>query len=192
MSLPNDQLSTTPRPTQLLSPDSLQSSTGYDYELGGVGLNDPSQGLQVQTWVAYQVGADIIVADEADNETVVTSPGAVDSLSLAFDQNMQPAIAYEQSGASHLYWFDTTIPGFVTLDFPGVRTPRLCMDEKRALNISQSDIILAYIRDDRLYYRQQRDRFTVEREPDDTYDATGLRLRNVGMGDNNRLHFLLS
>jgi hypothetical protein len=53
-----------------------------------------------------------------------------------------------------------------------------------------TDIILAYIRDNTLYYRQQRDRYGIERTL-----RTGLfdsvKLRNIGMARNYRLYFEL-
>ena len=53
MSLPAGGLSSSVVAADLLEPDNWRRpSLLVDYELGGVALNDPSQGLQVQPWVA--------------------------------------------------------------------------------------------------------------------------------------------
>lgn len=192
MALPNDVLASQSISGALLSPDSLATSIAYDYEQGGAGLNDPSQGLQVQTWAAYDSGDDIIFEDEAGVQTAVISvAGGVKALSISFDQNMRPHVAYVDSAdLAHLYWYDTVLAMAVTTPFPGIATPRLAHDDKRTLESGSSDIIFAYVRGGGLYYRQQRDRFDTERVLDPAIGA--LRLRNVAMGKNNRLHFHLS
>lgn len=192
MALPNNRLSTTAEDSGLLSPDSLAASATYDYEQGGVGLNDPSEGLQVQTWAGYASGDNIIFEDEGGATTVVTTvPGGVRALSISFDQNMRPHVAYvDSAGLANLYWYDTILAMPVTTPFPGITNPRLAHDDKRRMESGSSDIILAYVRDAGLYYRQQRDRFDTERVLDPAIGA--LRLRNVAMGTNHRLHFILS
>lgn len=191
MSLPNNSLSLTPQPAAFLSPDSLVSSRLVDRERGGIALNDPSQGLNVRDWSAYLVGNDITVAVESGPSSVIITRPNVETLSLAFDQNMRATIAYTQAGVSKLWWFDTNAGMMVDTTFAGATYPRLCMDDKRTLEVGASDIILAYLRDGGLYYRQQRDRFQIERLLQSGI-ASYLRLRNIGMHAGNRLQFELS
>lgn len=151
-------------------------------ERGGVALNDPSQGINSYVWTA--------VADETTGKVVLTRDGArsttlgifgpLRSISLAFDQNMQPALAYVNFARDcKLYWYDSTVPGYVTLTMPaGARDPCLTFDDKRTELITGADILLFYTIGTNLYYRQQRERFTVERL---IYTGVQGRLFHVGM-----------
>lgn len=160
-----------------------------DYELGGLALNDPSQGLSVQLWTLRKVGNDLVVFDAANVGTVViTVPDAI-RISLAFDQNMKPMIAYSTPTSSYLYWFDTFLNANTTTEFPGTSFLRLGLDERRQVLINNSDVILAYHVGNSLRYRQQRDRFQTERTL--VADMGTTRLTAVAMNTAYRLQFKL-
>ncbi len=192
MSLPDQQLSSTPVPGTVLGPDVLTTDRRYDYEWGGIALNDASQGLRVQVWTAYIIGDDIVLdPDDGPAQTLLSVPGGVAAVSLAFDRNMRPVVAYVTSaGLTRLFWYDTLVADEVDTPFPGIENPRVCHDDKRDMQASSSDVIFAYTRDGDLYYREQRDRYGVERLLQ--ADIGAVRLRNIGMGDNLRLHFVLA
>lgn len=134
-----------------------------DYELGGVAIGDPSGGLSVQVWTARYVGGQIVVDDAALNRTVLLTVAGVLKLSLAFDQNMRPNIAYQTAAGSFLYWFDTFANAFTTTAYPDARNPAVTLDERREVLMNNSDVIFAYQKAaGGLYYRQQRDRFQTE------------------------------
>jgi hypothetical protein len=70
------------------------------------------------------------------------------------------------------------------------RSPRLTLDDKRSSQFGNSDVMFGYMRGQSLCYRQQRDRYTIERVlrtdlPED------IRLKNIGMMSNWRLKFNL-
>jgi hypothetical protein len=80
---------------------------------------------------------------------------------------MNAAIAYVANGTAKLYWYDPVIEGYNV--FPiggGASSPVVCHDDKRDFVVltGGSDVLLFYIRADKFYYRQQRERYTVERE----------------------------
>lgn len=167
MSLPGDRLPNTAPPAPLLSPDSLgRQARIIDYERGGIALNDPSQGLDVQDWQARLVGNEIRVSPAPyTTETVVVTEAGITELSLAFDQNMAPNIAYMALGQAKLYWYDTTLGAQTTTILDAdVRSPFLTLDDKRpfATTIGSNDVLLFYIRSNRLCYREQRDRYNNE------------------------------
>ncbi len=191
--IPMGRLSTTAMSAAFKSPDSVDPPSGLvDYELGGIGLNDPSQGLQVQVWTARIDPAtdDVLVGAGASPEVAVFNAPNVTELSLAFDQNMRPVIAYVQAGQAKLRWYDT-VPGtnVITTLASDVQWPKVTLDDKRdtQTTVGANDVILAYVRNNNLYYRQQRDRFETE------YllktDVNG-RLLRVGMNELNRLQFM--
>ena len=146
-----------------LTPDSNEAAYLIDYELGGVALNDPSQGLRVKTWTLQLVGDDVtIYADDVAATTLFTRTG-ITEISLAFDQNMRPFVAFVQDGQAKYWWYDTAEGAQVFSDLAaGAVTPRCCIDDKRPTENGTSDIILAYVLNNDVYFRAQRDRFTVE------------------------------
>lgn len=187
--IPESRLSTTNLPSTFLAPDSLVMNANIDREQGGVDLDDGSQGLQVQNWIGFVDGDNLKVGPTAETApTILVRPG-VTTFSFTFDQNMRATLAYTQAGVAKLYWFDTNINAMTESSFAGASYPRLALDDKRALQSLVRDIIFAYIRNDNLYYRQQRDRYTIE-----YLLKIGVRgrLRNIGLTQNNRLQFMFS
>jgi hypothetical protein len=187
--IPLQRLSSVPVPAEFLEPDDLETSSLVDYEFGGVALNDASQGLRVRTWRLRLVGNDIrINADNVPEVTLFTRNG-ITELSLAFDQNMRPYVAFVQNGQAILRWYDTLAQQQVFLDLdPATVTPRLCLDDKRPLQVGGSDVILAYVLNGNLYFRAQRDRFEVEYL---LQADVGGKLIRIGMNQKYRLQFLL-
>lgn len=165
MALPHNQLSAVPYPSGYLHPDDhARVNTLYDYERGGVALNDASEGVNSYDWKAWVDGDDILLARAPyDSPTTLITAAGTTWISLAFDQNMRPALAYMQSGVCKLYWYDTTIPGATTSTFADCASPMLCMDDKRQGADSYNDILFFYVRAGSIRYRQQRDRYVTER-----------------------------
>jgi hypothetical protein len=185
--MPGNALATDSPSSSFLSPDTLGRGDGLeDYETGGVALSDASQGLMVATWrCRFLAGSnEIRIGKEPySSETPILSASGVTEVSLAFDQNMRPAIAFMEVGQAKLYWYDPIVEEQVTTVLAAdITSMFLTMDDKRApattLNIN--DILLFYVRGTSLYYRQQRDRFTIERFLTILMDPSA-RLRKAGM-----------
>jgi hypothetical protein len=191
--IPEERLSTRPVPAAFYPPDDTDPPGAlWDMEMGGVALNDPSEGLRVKVWTLRADGkTGAIYLSAADvGETLLFSASGVQEISLAFDQNMRPFVAFVQKGKAKFRWYDTLLGENVITDLdPLDRTPRCCMDDKRPYQTASgaNDIILAYVRGTSLYYRQQRERYETERLLTDTIPAP--RLIKVGMAVNNRLQF---
>lgn len=189
MSLPEDRLSYTPVPSVLLSPDDIGRPTRVeDYEQGGSALNDAAAGLQVQNWRLRLLGTEIRIAPAPyDVETTLITAAGISQCSFAFDQNMNPAVAYVQSNQAKLYWFDSVPSAMVTTVLAAdVRSPFLTMDDKREHTNTRNDVLLFYIRGNRLAYRQQRDRYTIERTLA-WFDGSMLTIRKAGMNSGLRM-----
>lgn len=196
MSLPGDALAPAAVPGVLLAPDVLgRPSRIIDYERGGIALNDGTQGLNIQNWRARLVGTEIRVAPEPYNvETVVLTLAGITELSLSFDQNMQPVIAYVQDGQTKLYWYSTALEAFTTTTLDvDVRSPFLSMDDKRrpASTINSNDVLLFYLRGGYLCYRQQRDSYSIERQLALVADSTAT-IKEVGMNSNLRMQVIVT
>lgn len=188
--IPEERLSTTPVPGAFLHAE-IRDSPYVDYEQGGVALQDPSLGLSVKLWTLRYSNGDFIVSAPGVAPTVLFSrPGNVTWASLTFDQNMNPFVAFTEDGVSKFWWYDSTVPGQVFEEslIATAVTPCCCLDDRRPSFSANSDIILAYIRNNNLYYRQQRDRYLVEYL---LRSGVGGRLDTVGMTVNYRLQFRL-
>jgi len=168
VSLPLDALSVPSYPGTLLSPDGIELSNRLtDYERGGIAINNPSQGINVRDWRIRYVGTNILISGSPyTTETTLISAVGVTEISLAFDQNMRPAVAYIEAGQPKLYWFDSFVSTQVTtLLATDIVSTYLTTDDKRdvASQTNTNDILLFYVRASSLFYRQQRDRFSIER-----------------------------
>ena len=193
MSLPGNALSVPARPGQLLAPDNLgRPLRTTDYELGGIALNDPSQGLQVRNWRLTLVGNEVRVAgDPYTTETVVFTETGITEVSMAFDANMQPAVAYLAFSIAKLRWYDATVPGYDTVILPSdARSLVLVMDDKRDSAAAYRDVLLFYIRTNRLCYRQQRERFFTERTLC-WFEGNAVSISKAGMNDALRMQIEL-
>lgn len=161
-----------------------------DYEMGGVGISDTTKGNLYQEWQVSLSGDDVqLFAPNTAPFTVFSRPG-ISQLALAFDQNMNPFVAFVQNGDAWFWWFDTIAQAqvFTQMD-SDVVTPRCTLDDKRKSQSGNSDIILAYVRGTGLYYRLQRDRYQTEY----LLDANaGPALHDVQMASNFRLQFVMA
>jgi hypothetical protein len=171
VALPLDSFPETVVEQLLLPPDDVRrpSSLLVDYERGGIALQDPSQGINVRDWTADLQGDTVRVypSDTPGSPTSLFTESGITSISLAFDQNMNAAIAYVANGTAKLYWYDPVIENYnVFVIGGGAISPVVCHDDKRDFVVltGGSDVLLFYIRADKFYYRQQRERYTVERE----------------------------
>lgn len=164
MGMPLNMLSPEPVISEYRSPDNrVRSSRLVDYELGGVAIGDPTEGLQVQVWEGQVAVNEIQVRPESGGSwTTVTTGIDITDISIAFDQNMRPTVAYVDSGVAKLYWYDAVEADYVTSEFPDALSPVAMLDDKRDMQIGLNDILLFYVLDGELIHRLQRDRFLVE------------------------------
>lgn len=193
--IPNNSLSVPPVPGNFLFPDNISPDIDVDYEMGGIALNDPSQGMQVQPWtmrlytdIATNIGK-IYLSAPTVPDTLVFQDVGIQNCSFAFDQNMNPVICFTQSGFARFRWFDPTISNYTITTLPvGSTAPRATLDDKRALQLPSSDVLIMYTRAGTLYMLVQRDRYLIEYTM-----QTGLtgKVLQLGMSDKNRVQILV-
>jgi len=187
--MPGNQASSVPVVAALLSPDNKVVTPLFDYEQGGVAIGDASQGLAFQEWTGWVDGLAIRLKPANGPAVTLFEAANVNEMSFCFDQNMRPAVAFLQGQSLGLRWFDSTINGYRVDQFGEGRCPRMALDDKRASQVKNSDMIFAYITlDGRLVYRQQRDRFQTPYTLRTDLRYTD-RLKNIGMGRNWRMEF---
>ena len=159
MAIPS--LSTEPYPSNFV--ETRSANKVVDQELGGVGFQDPSKGLLYQVWTCRTDGASVTI--EAPNTPAfeIYSGSEITEISIAFDSNMNYALAFVEGGVAKFKWYDSTISDFTITNLGAeVTNPRCAMDDKRAFNNSGRDVILAYLKSGALTARVQRDRYDTE------------------------------
>lgn len=180
--IPNNQLASVSVYADFFTP--IRVDKLVDYEWAGVDLYDSSQGAQAKLWKCfYENGIIKVKTDDIQHDLLEVAN--VSELSFAFDLNMRPLVTYVVAGVTYLWWYDSSVSAQVTTDFGNTfKTPQLALDEHRP-NLSQNaDVIFAYIKNQRLCIRIQRDRFLTE------YDlGEGQALVQIGMMKNFRFGF---
>jgi hypothetical protein len=168
--MPDGVLSTEVIRANYVGARALSVTKTLDFEDGGKDIQDPSEGLLYQRWRARlfragTAGSYVMLDAPTVPEFVAFTQADMTEISFSFDQAMRPAIAFVQSGVAKVYWYDSVEGDMVITEIgEGVVTPRITYDDKRQLGsggYSVSDLVLAYVLDDNLYIRLQRDRFTI-------------------------------
>ena len=153
--------------------------------MGGVALSNGTQGRLVKAWTVAYINNTIQVQPAGGfNALSIPVPG-VTSVSLAFDANMAPVIAWTTSTGASLYYFDTSTQVYITRTFPGVTSCRVCVDDPVDFYIGPSDVIFGYTLNGNLCYRQQRDIYNIEY----IIIPTTKLLIKMGPATTNRLQF---
>lgn len=154
-----------------LSPDNRSRKDNFldDFELGALYLNNPSGGLLQADWHVYNVGNNIYLNRLlGDQQKLIFSTSTIPTeLTFAFDSNMQPQIAFVENNVVKFRWYDSVIENYTITEYSGIRSPRLALDDKRDLETFYRDVLFFYIKSgeiEKLCYRQQRDRYEIERE----------------------------
>lgn len=182
--------------SDFLFPRNKEYEINESYEKGGVALYNPKQGLNTHVWYAWTEfnkktndSTIFIKRDDLTDKVAFLTDKNVSEIDLTFDQNMNPCLVYVADNVPKLYFYDTQLGEYTTIILHGIQQPRISLDDKRAFNIPQSNIVLAYMRDKSLYMRLQQDRFGVEYHLK-TFDDNKV-LHRVGMGKFNRFLFAL-
>lgn len=189
--LPGNVLSSTPKPAPFLYPDAQVVSPLQDFELGGIDINDTSEGLERTWWMAYTETEDgeddkIYIRSALGDPILIHEGPNITEVALAFDSNMRPQVAWKEDGLCRFRWYDTQQNMQIITDYPQADNLRLGLDDKRETMGGKRDVILAYTRAGNLCIRAQRDRYGTE------YVLRGVgpgRLLRVGMNEGLRFQF---
>ena len=162
--IPQHTFTVAPPSSPFLWGSELLSSDTESWEMGGVGISDPSGGLTYQLWhgVLDTATGTVLLDDPNTPQFVLYSEADITQMDFSFEQNMKPCLAFTQNGVAKFWWYNTVNLQYEIITLTGAMTPLTLLDDKREGLLGSSDIILFYLRDGRLYYREQRDRFTVE------------------------------
>lgn len=184
-------------PANAFTPTPVVSNFQYPYDeaysplsqnvYGGVAIGDASLGRQVRVWNVSYNGAYINVKPSDGTVVLSLAQTGVLTVSLAFDNNMGPVIAWTTTTGANLYYYDTLTSSYITRFFSDILSCRVCVDDAREFYTANSDVIFSYTKLGNLYYRQQRDRYDTEY----TIGATTKTLIRAAPNVGNRLQFQL-
>jgi hypothetical protein len=117
----------------------------------------------VQDWEVFinEDGFITIRSGEAEHELYHTPEAR--ELTLTFDQNMNPMVAWMAGDVLYYRWYDPVSEDY-SVDTIAGRSPFLTHDDKRkeSVALGTTDILLFYIKGSTLCYRVQRDRYQIE------------------------------
>lgn len=187
--MPNDSLSQVAIKYGWRGLDQADPTALLDYEEGGVNLNDISEGSEYQLWTFSFIGmtAYATAPNQSAPISLFTIATDIQEIKGCFDQNMAPFVAYKAGSQYHYWWYDTVSAGYIFSDLPsGVDSVGCTLDDKRAFNSTNSDILLFYTNANNLYMRRQRDRYQNEML---VKSGVGGKLVKVGMNGIERLQF---
>lgn len=165
----------------------LRNSPDVDYEWGGIRLRDTSQGLLKYQWRSHYLDGSLKLYNGVNAPVEVIKSNGIIHHSFAFDQNMNPCVVYNKAGVTYYYWYDPIEGKQTTMSFDVyMEYPQVSLDDHRQHQLGASDIILSYIRDDKLYYRLQRERYLQEHFLE---DVPHMKLMQIGMTKNLRFRW---
>lgn len=151
--------------------------------IGPIALNDASDGLNNKYWATYfdPSTSNIILDDlEGNTEIIVNEPLGIKRIGLAFDQNGNDVYAWiTETDILMLRWFDGGIPGDVVVNLGTAQDAVITMDMKYQAENSRSDVLLFYIKDNAIFYRVQRESYSIPNATPVTSGAS--RLIDSGM-----------
>ena len=134
--------------------------------IGPAALNDASEKLNDKFWATYfEPGTKDIILDDLIGGTtaIVNEPLGIKRIGLAFDQNANDAYAWiTDTNILKIRFFDGSIPDDVILTLGTAQDVVITMDMKYQPPNPVSDILVFYIRDKAIFYRLQRDKYSIE------------------------------
>ena len=189
--LPDNTLSAEPVPGQFLGARASVFPDKIDYIEGPIQLSNANEGLEYQIWTAEAL------ADFVEDSIYLSAPNTppiriytgngITEVSLAFDHAGAAVVAFIEAGVAKLLWYDSVVNDYVVSIINGnVTNVRVALDDLRRSQAKNSDVILAYLKNGQLHYRQQRDRYEVEMLLDSRVWNALIR---IGRGDNLRFQF---
>lgn len=159
------RMSTKPIEADYLVPDNFKYSRTEDYERGGLVLRNPYDGIDLKTWKFFIEDQTFIKLQRIDEDKIYTlfEGNEITEIKGSFDRNMNPCYIYKEGDFYFFLWFDTLSNKNVIEELgTEIKSPRIAHDDKRPIGKSYSDIIITYIKENKVYYRIQADRYQIE------------------------------
>lgn len=156
----------------------IESSPAVDVVLSG---------LLIKAGAKVIAGSSFIESTSQWGEPVelFEEPLPIQQISLTFDQLGRPLVFYRvNEDTLKLYWYDPVLQQNVLTVFGQGIDPLAAFDFPQDTGQSFTDVLLFYVRNNRIYMRVQRDRYAIEYPASDV--IPGVRLRSAGLRVDNR------
>jgi hypothetical protein len=150
----------------VVKPD-YRSTNIYRLSLGPSELNFGADGLMVRYWLIQVESGTVKAYKFNDNNEAVFDAdlfdnGTILELAATFDQLGQPLVFYSTGTGLELWWYDPIAQAYVTANLGEGSSPFATFDIRYDPGDQNSDVILFYVKAGAIYYRLQRDRYTIE------------------------------
>ena len=187
--IPNNQLSSVAIVNNYLPPNTELYRPTESASLGGDSLGDSGDNLVTKTWLAkYNSDTnEVTIESDTDAPELLFVRPDITEISLSYDQNMRPTVAFMEDGVATLWWYDSQVSDQVFTQYPDATDPRVILDDRRPWAIGDSDNLLFYVKNDNLYMRIQRERFQDEHLLKE--NLNGQRLWRVSTNNSLRIMF---
>jgi hypothetical protein len=158
--------------------------------LGPIELNDSKGVLNSRYWLVTQVDGQVQIqgADGLEwgvSENLFNELLPIEQISLTFDQLGRPLVFYRVGEDTlKLYWYDPVAQQNTLTAFGQGIDPLASFDFPQDTGQPFTDVLLFYVRNDKIYMRVQRDRYAIEYPASDV--IPGVRLRSAGLRVDNR------
>ena len=177
--------------TQFLKPDTPPDIV-TSIAIGPLQLSSSSEKLNSRYWLVLQNidNGNIEISGAIGSEWENPSPlfyeeSEVEQISLTFDQLGRPLVFYRIGNDTlKLHWYDPVLQESVTVNLAIGIDPQAGFDFPQDTGQSFTDALLFYVRNDRVYMRVQRERFSIEYECPAT--QPGIRIVSNGLRVDNR------
>lgn len=160
------------------------------FALGHAELNDPAGPPTFMWYGEFRDGAVWVKREDRDEQQKLFDRPALTMMSLSFDLAMVPVVSFEDDTGSWLWWYDSVAEDHVFTKIDG-RSPFVAMDDRRIEQTGIADVILTYLRVDKVYQRIQRDRYTIEyaEQPPGITLTEKCRITAFAMNKGNRMQW---
>ena len=183
--LPNNQWASQAVIDDIIAPrDKAKVNATTSSDNGPIAIQNTSKGLMSKIWTAsYNSVTGSVTLQDGTNLFTDTN---LKELSLTFNQNAAPFIAFRSATRIKIWWYDPLLSNYTIKDVTTGDQPFCYLDERRPEFSANSDVFLLYHRGGEIFYRLQRDRFDVEYSTG-IIGGTDIVIECFGMAKNNRL-----
>ena len=161
--------------------------------LGPIALNDSQGVLNSRYWLVRQeVGGVYIYKGDGnfwiEKTLLFQEQTPISKMSLTFDQLGRPLVFYRTNDVVKINWFDPIAQQNEIRTISNGDWPTACFDFPQDTGQSFTDILLFYVRNNKVYMRVQRDRFDVEY--DTGVERDNIEIESAGLTVENRLQVI--
>lgn len=171
--------------------------TVFKVKVGPDAIGDSQGVLTSRFWICYQDAGKVYIRSAIDGEDwsapieLFEETEQIEKLDFSFDQLGRELVFYQVGTELRLWFFDSSAlpPAFVkeVLIADG-DWPTINFDIIDNTSNPASDVILCYVKNERIYQRIQRDRFDIEYSTPAT--GQGIKIISSGMTEQNRFQII--